>query len=79
VIYRVEVAGQAPMAALQSVTSVAASALGMADSLGTVAPGMLADLIAVEGDPLADIGALRRVVFVMKDGRVWRSTAGAHR
>ena len=42
----------------------------MADSLGVVAPGMLADLIAVDGDPLTDIGALRRVVFVVKHGKV---------
>lgn len=73
VIYRVEVAGQAPMDALRSITSVAAGALGMADSLGAVAPGLLADLIAVDGDPLSDIGALRRVVFVMKDGVVWKN------
>jgi imidazolonepropionase-like amidohydrolase len=74
-IDRVEVAGQSPMAAILSGTSVAAAALGMADSLGVVAPGMVADLIAVDGDPLPDIGALRRVVFVMKDGKVWRNAA----
>jgi imidazolonepropionase-like amidohydrolase len=45
----------------------------MADSLGVVAPGMLAGLLAVDGDPLSDIGALRRVVFVVTHGQVWRN------
>ena len=72
-VCRVRDGGQSPMAAIVSATSLNAKALGMADSLGTVAPGKLADLIAVEGDPSRDIEALRRVVFVMKDGRVYRN------
>jgi imidazolonepropionase-like amidohydrolase len=44
--------------------------------IGALAPGMEADLIAVDGDPLSDITALRRVVFVMKGGTVYRNTAG---
>ena len=70
VIYRVQVAGQPAMEAVVSITSLAAAALGMQDRIGTVAPGFEADLIAVAGDPLADITALRRVVFVMKAGTV---------
>jgi imidazolonepropionase-like amidohydrolase len=69
---RVE-AGQSAAAAIASATSVAARALGMADRLGDLRPGLLADLIAVQGDPLEDIGALERVVFVMKNGEVYKS------
>jgi imidazolonepropionase-like amidohydrolase len=74
-IYRVQVAGQPAMEAIGGTTSLAAAALGMADRIGTVAPGMEADLIAVDGDPLRDITALRRVVFVMKGGRVYKNMA----
>jgi imidazolonepropionase-like amidohydrolase len=44
----------------------------MGDSIGTLKPGLLADIIAVRGDPQADFTAMRRVVFVMRDGRVYR-------
>ena len=47
-------------------------ALGLGNRIGTIAPGMQADLIAVEGDPTVDITALQRVVFVMKAGKVYR-------
>ncbi|HSA54698.1 MAG TPA: FG-GAP-like repeat-containing protein [Gemmatimonadaceae bacterium] len=70
IVYRVQVAGQRPMDAITAATSLAAEALGMRDRIGAVAPGREADLIAVEGDPLTDITALRRVVFVMKGGVV---------
>ena len=64
-------AGMTPAQALRSATTVGASLLGMSDSLGAIAPGYYADIVAVEGDPLADIRAVsRRVVWVMKDGRV---------
>jgi imidazolonepropionase-like amidohydrolase len=71
-IYRVKEGGDQPMDALTSGTSAAAESLGMADQIGTIATGMRADLVAVEGDPLADITAVRRVAFVMKGGKVYR-------
>ncbi len=64
--------GMTPMAAIQSATSKSAEMLGMAGQLGVVAPGAYADVIAVDGDPLADVKALGRVVFVMKDGKVYK-------
>jgi imidazolonepropionase-like amidohydrolase len=60
--------GMTPVAALQSATSIAARVLHM--EIGQVKAGMLADLIAVEGDPVKEISALRRVKFVMKGGTV---------
>src|SRR6185295_5921803 len=65
-IYRVEKGGQSPMAAIVSATSLAAESLGLAGQVGAVAPGLEADLIAVQGDPSRDIRALERVVWVMK-------------
>ncbi len=76
-VCRVELGGQKPMDAIVSATSLAARSLGLEDRIGAVAPGMRADLIAVEGDPSKDIRALERVVFVMKDGRVFRNGAPA--
>ena len=67
-ILRVRECGVDPMAALVSANAVAAEALGMADQIGSIAPGLQADLIALDGDPLKDITAVRRVVFVMKGG-----------
>jgi imidazolonepropionase-like amidohydrolase len=55
---------------LRSATINAASALGIADSVGVIEPGKVADLIGVEGDPLADVTALQRVRFVMSRGRI---------
>jgi imidazolonepropionase-like amidohydrolase len=71
-ICRVQDGGQPPMDAIVSATSLGAQALGMGNQIGTIAPGFQADLIAVDGDPTRDITALRRVVFVMKGGRVYR-------
>src|SRR5688572_14113330 len=73
IIYRVQVAGQPALDAIVGATSLNAEALGMADRIGTVARGMEADLIAVEGNPVADITSLERVVFVMRAGRVYRN------
>ena len=67
-IFMVE-AGMKPAEALQSATLHAASVLGR-DDIGLLEPGRLADLVAIEGDPLTDIQAVRRVVFVMKEGVV---------
>ena len=58
--------------AIRAATTEAAELLGFADDAGSLEPGRLADVIAVRGDPLADIGALREVTFVMKAGRVQR-------
>jgi len=60
--------GLTPLQALRAVTAENAAALGAAGDLGTIAPGKLADLVMVDGNPLADIRALRRVTRVMKDG-----------
>lgn len=77
-IYRVKDGGQQPMEALVSAMSRAAEALSMQDSVGTIAPGMQADLIALDGDPLKDITAVRRVVFVMKAGKIYQNIVHAH-
>jgi imidazolonepropionase-like amidohydrolase len=76
-VCRVEQAGQPPMDALLSATSRAAQALGLEKEIGAIAPGLQADLIAVEGDPSRDVTALRRVVFVMRGGRVYRNETRA--
>ncbi len=62
--------GMTPMQAIQSATGRAAELLGKPGTLGTIAPGAYADLIAVPGDPLQDVGILKNVEFVMKDGVV---------
>jgi imidazolonepropionase-like amidohydrolase len=64
--------GMSPMKAIQSATLEAARLLKAEDRLGTIEPQKLADIIAVNGDPLAEIGTLRSVVFVMKDGVVYK-------
>ncbi|HYH81343.1 MAG TPA: amidohydrolase family protein [Longimicrobium sp.] len=63
--------GMSPLQALMSATSVNARAFRMDDRIGSVRPNLLADLIAVEGDPTRDLSALRRVRFVMKGGTVY--------
>jgi len=70
----VQVAGQPAADALAGATSLNAKSLGLEDQIGTIAPGMDADLVAVDGDPLKDITALRRVRFVMKGGQVFKNT-----
>jgi len=64
--------GMAPMDAIQSATSRAANMLDMEGKIGVIAPGALADVVAVGGDPLRDIKLLENVDFVMKDGQVFR-------
>jgi imidazolonepropionase-like amidohydrolase len=72
-VCRVQDGGQRPMDAVVSATSLGAQSLGMGDRLGAIAPGYEADLIAVAGDPSQDITSLRRVMFVMKGGRVYKN------
>ncbi len=74
-IDRVRDGGVEPMAAMISANSLGAEALGMADQIGSIAPGLQADIIALDGDPLKDITAVRRVVFVMKGGIVYKNVA----
>jgi imidazolonepropionase-like amidohydrolase len=74
-INRVRDCGVAPMAAMVSANSLGAEALSMSDQIGSIAPGLQADVIALDGDPLKDITAVRRVVFVMKGGIVYKNAA----
>ena len=74
-IDRVRDAGVDPMSVMVSANSLGAEALGMADRIGSIAPGLEADIIALDGDPLKDITAVRRVVFVMKGGVVYKNIA----
>ena len=64
--------GMTPMQAIQAATSSAADLLGRADQIGSVKSGKFADLVAITGDPLKDVGLLENVQFVMKDGRVFK-------
>jgi imidazolonepropionase-like amidohydrolase len=74
-IDRVRDCGVDPMAAMVSANSLGAEAMGIGDQIGSIAPGMQADIIALNGDPLKDITAVRRVVFVMKGGVVYKNSA----
>src|SRR5580693_6605503 len=65
--------GMPPMEAIQSATSRAATMMEMEGEIGVVAPGAFADIVAVNGDPLADIKVLENVQFVMKDGKVFKN------
>jgi imidazolonepropionase-like amidohydrolase len=72
-VCRVQAGGQSPLDAITSATSLGAEALHMGDQFGSIAPGLQADLIAVQGDPTKDITALRHVMFVMKGGKVYKN------
>jgi imidazolonepropionase-like amidohydrolase len=74
-IYRIRDGGQPPMDAIISATSQAAESIRMQDKIGTLAPGLEADIVAVDGNPLNDVTAFRRVVFVMKSGKVYNNVA----
>jgi imidazolonepropionase-like amidohydrolase len=67
--------GMTPMDAIQSATSRAAEMLDMKGEIGVVAPGAFADIVAVSGDPLKDVGVLEHVKFVMRDGTVFKNEA----
>jgi imidazolonepropionase-like amidohydrolase len=72
-VYRVKEAGEKPMDVLVSATSLSAQSLGLGDTIGALAVGSAADIVATDGNLLDDITAVRRVRFVMKGGRVYRS------
>jgi len=72
-VYRVKEAGEKPMDVLVSATSLSAQSLGLGDTIGAIAVGYAADIVATDGSLLDDITAVRRVRFVMKGGRVYRS------
>lgn len=65
------------MTAMISANSLAAEAMDMSNRIGSIAPGMQADIIALDGDPLKDITAVRRVLFVMKGGLLYKYDAHA--
>jgi imidazolonepropionase-like amidohydrolase len=69
--------GMPAMAAIKSATSVAAEAIGWRDRVGRIVPGLYADLIAVKGDPLREVGLLRRVGVVIVGGKVVRGPGAA--
>jgi imidazolonepropionase-like amidohydrolase len=69
--------GMTPLEAIRSATTVAAELMGWGDRVGALRPGLAADLIAVAGDPLADVDSLTDVRFVMRDGVVVRDNPGA--
>jgi imidazolonepropionase-like amidohydrolase len=72
-VRRVREGGQDPMAAIVSATSLSAESLGLEKQIGSIAAGMDADIVATDGNPLQDITAVRRVVFVMKGGKVFEN------
>ncbi len=67
--------GMKPLEAIQAATLRASELIGMADQIGTLEPGKYADLIAINGDPIADIGAMENIAFVMKGGVVFKMPA----
>jgi len=66
------------MDAIVTATSRSAESLRLGNQIGTIAPGMEADIIATDGNPLQDITAVRRITFVMKDGKVYKNEVHAH-
>jgi imidazolonepropionase-like amidohydrolase len=74
-IVRVRNGGQEPMQALISATSLSAESLRLGDEIGSIAPGMRADIVGFDGDPLKDVYAAGRAVFVMKGGKVYENVA----
>jgi imidazolonepropionase-like amidohydrolase len=64
--------GMSPMHAIQAATIVDAELLGQSQQIGSITPGKWADIIAVRGDPIADVRQLEDVRFVMKEGRIYK-------
>ena len=75
IVERVKQGNQKPMDAIVSATSLSAKSLNLDRTIGTLAPGYEADLVALDGDPASDITAVTRVVFVMKGGKVYKGVA----
>jgi imidazolonepropionase-like amidohydrolase len=75
IVERVRQGGQKPMDAIVSATSLSAKSMRLDKTIGTLAPGFEADLVALDGDPLTDITAVTRVAFVMKGGKVYKHVA----
>jgi imidazolonepropionase-like amidohydrolase len=73
IVARVRQGGQKPMDAIVSATSLAARSMRLEKTIGTLAPGYEADIVAVDGDPTVDINAVKRVAFVMRAGRVYKN------
>jgi imidazolonepropionase-like amidohydrolase len=78
-VYRVRDAGQPAMDAIESATSRAAESLGLGSRIGSITAGMEADLVATDGNPLEDITNVRRVLFVMKGGKVCKNISASAR
>jgi imidazolonepropionase-like amidohydrolase len=72
IVARVKQGNQKPMDAILSATSMAAKSLRLDKSIGTLAPGYEADIVALDGDPTADITAVTRVAFVMRGGKIYK-------
>src|SRR5215471_3593684 len=79
IVERVRQGGQKPMDAIISATSLAAKSMRLEKTIGTLAPGLDADIVALDGDPTTDITAVTRVVFVMRGGKVYKLTDGTAR
>jgi imidazolonepropionase-like amidohydrolase len=75
IVERVKQGNQKPMDAIISATSLAAKSMRLEKTIGTIAAGYDADLVALDGDPLTDITAVTRVAFVMKGGKVYKHVA----
>lgn len=72
-IARVQQGGQDPMAGFITMTSLSAKSLGRGDQIGSLQPGMQADILAMDGNPLTDPPSVRRVEFVMKGGTIFKN------
>jgi imidazolonepropionase-like amidohydrolase len=79
IVERVRQGNQKPMDAIISATSMAAKSMRLEKAIGTLAPGFEADLVGIEGDPLTDITAVKRVDFVMRAGKVYKHVAPGSR
>jgi imidazolonepropionase-like amidohydrolase len=80
IVERVRQGNQKPMDAIIGATSLAAKSMNLEKTIGSLAPGYEADLVAVDGDPLTDITAVTRVAFVMRGGSVYKNvSAGSAR